>query len=138
MSPTNQPLESGVPGTKAASEGRDALGNFCFYLHFAVMIYIVTGFLIPLRAILAFYLVFLPLVTVQWWFNKNSCVLNNLESFIRTGSWRHAGNPEEGAWLLNLARDALGLDAKPWQVDVFTYCVMVTLWLLGAWHFRGW
>jgi hypothetical protein len=137
MSPTDQKLEGNATAA-AAAPGRDALGNFCFYLHFAVMIFIVTGFLVPARPVLGFYLGFLPLVTVQWWFNKNSCVLNNLESFIRTGSWRHETNPEEGAWLRNLARDALGLEVKPWQVEVFTYCVMGTLWFLGAWHLRGW
>jgi hypothetical protein len=134
MKPTDQHLEANARAVPA----RDALGNFCFYLHFFVMIYIVTGFLLPVRALLGFYLAFLPLVIVQWWFNKNSCVLNNLESLIRTGSWRDASNKEEGAWLLTLARDTLGIDAKPWQMDVFTYGVVATLWLLGAWHFRGW
>jgi hypothetical protein len=63
---------------------RDALGAFCFYLHFAVMIYVAAGWLIPGKAVLAFYLLFLPVVVVQWWFNNNSCILNNTESFLRT------------------------------------------------------
>ena len=54
-----------------AAEKRDALGNFCFYLHFAVMIYIVTGWLIPFPAALCFYMGFLPAVAIQWQFNKN-------------------------------------------------------------------
>ena len=69
-----------------AAEKRDALGHLCFYLHFAVMIYIVTGWLVPLDAALIFYLCFLPAVAVQWQFNKNSCVLNNIESLMRSGN----------------------------------------------------
>ena len=56
-----------------AAEKRDALGNLCFYLHFAVMIYIVAGWLVPFRGALIFYLCFLPAVAVQWQFNRNSC-----------------------------------------------------------------
>jgi hypothetical protein len=117
---------------------RDLLGTVCFALHFAVMIYIVTGWLAPSRIALLFYAAFLPAIAAQWWFNKNSCILNNLESFIRTGRWRHSGNEEEGAWLQTLARNALGIDATALQVDVFTYAVLVLLWGLGFWHLRGW
>ena len=113
---------------------RDALATFCFYLHFAVMIYVAAGWLIPGRAVLAFYLLFLPVVMVQWWFNKNSCVLNNIESFLRTRNWRSASNPEEGAWLGTLARDALGIEPTPLQIEIFTYAIMALFWGLGLWH----
>jgi hypothetical protein len=117
---------------------RDLLGNFCFYLHFAVMIYIVLGWAVPLRPALVFYLVFLPAVAVQWQFNKNSCVLNNLESLMRSGIWRDPHNREEGAWLLTLARRALGVAVTPLQIDIFTYAVLAGLWGLALWHVLGW
>ena len=119
-------------------EARDLLGNVCFYLHFAVMIYIVIGWAVPLGATLLFYLAFLPLVAIQWQFNKNSCVLNNLESWLRTRSWRDPNNVEEGAWLLTLARTTLGIPVTAAQVDIFTYCVLAALWGLGLWHLLGW
>jgi hypothetical protein len=119
-------------------EKRDLLGNFCFYLHFVVMIYIVTGWVVPLDAALIFYLVFLPTVVIQWQFNKNSCVLNNLESLMRNGVWRDPANREEGAWLLTLARETLHLPVAAWHVDVFTYSVVAALWGLGLWHLLAW
>jgi hypothetical protein len=118
---------------------RDALGWFCFYFHFAVMITIVFGWLVPVDAVLVFYLVFLPAVFIQWQFNKNSCVLNNIESLIRTGNWRSEANAEEGAWLLTLATDLTGwkwLTAR--MIDGFTHAVMASLWLLGLAHLKGW
>jgi len=126
--------DENIEAEAKAAQARDALGQAFFYLHFAVMIYIVAGWLVPSTVALWFYAAFLPLVTVQWWFNRNSCVLNNLESFLRTGRWRHAGNAEEGAWLRTLAHNALGLDVTPLQMDVFTYAVMAVLWALGIWH----
>jgi hypothetical protein len=120
------------------AEKRDALGNFCFYLHFAVMIYIVIGWAAPWHTALIVYLGFLPLVAVQWQFNKNSCVLNNLESLIRSGQWRDPHNKEEGAWLLTLATNLLGYPFKAWHVEAFTYIILVALWAAGLSHLLWW
>ncbi|MEI9885994.1 MAG: hypothetical protein WDN08_05725 [Rhizomicrobium sp.] len=120
------------------AEKRDALGNFCFYLHFAVMIYIVVGWAVPLSAALIFYLAFLPAVALQWQFNKNSCVLNNVESLLRTGQWRDPHNKEEGAWLLTLATGIFGYPFRPWQIDAFTYFVLALLWTAGLSHLLWW
>lgn len=120
-----------------AAPRRDALGNACFVLHLGVMIYIVFGSLAPWHAALLFYVAFLPVVAIQWQFNKNSCVLNNVESVIRTGRWRDPGNEEEGAWLLTLARDTLGIRATPAQMDAFIYSIVAGLWGLGLAHLFG-
>jgi hypothetical protein len=114
--------------------GRDALGNACFYLHLAIMLYIVFGWLAPSGIALAFYVCFLPAVATQWLFNKNSCILNNIETLIRTGRWRNPANEEEGAWLLTLAKSTLGINATPAQMDMFIYAVLVVLWGLGLAH----
>jgi hypothetical protein len=117
---------------------RDALGQTCFVLHFAIMLFIVFGWLIPQRGVLLFYITLLPAVVVQWQFNKSTCVLNNLESLLRTGRWRDSGNPEEGAWLLNLARSALGLELRPAHLEIFVYFVMAIFWGLAIAHlWRG-
>jgi len=121
-----------------AAEKRDALGTLCFYLHFAVMIYIVTGWLAPFSAALIFYLCFLPAVAVQWQFNKNSCVLNNFESLLRSGRWRDPNNTEEGAWLQTLALNVTGILFKPWQMDAFTYFIIAVLWSAGLSHLLWW
>lgn len=129
-------LASALPSEVA--EKRDALGNFCFYLHFAVMIYIVLGWLVPVHGALVFYVCFLPLVAIQWQFNKNSCVLNNAESLIRYGRWRDPNNKEEGAWLLGLATSVFGYPFKAWHIEVFTYAVLAALWGAGWSHLLWW
>jgi hypothetical protein len=122
------------PAVAVATARRDALGQACFILHLGIMLYIVFGALAPWRDALEFYVVFLPAVATQWLFNKNSCILNNLETLMRTGNWRDPGNEEEGAWLLTLARDTLGVRATPAQMDAFIYMVLAVLWGLGALH----
>ena len=106
----------------------------CHVLHFAIMLYIIVGWIAPWSGMLMFYVTLLPGVAIQWQLNKNSCVLNNFESLIRTGRWRDSGNEEEGAWLLTLARDTIGLQATPAQMDVFIYAVLALLWGLGLAH----
>lgn len=119
-------------------EKRDLLGNFCFYLHFAVMIAIVGGWAVPLHVFLLVYLFFVPAMALQWQFNRNSCVLNNIESFLRYGTWRAEQNAEEGAWLLNLIKSVTGIALKVWQVDLLTYAVLALLWFAAFSHFRHW
>jgi hypothetical protein len=131
MSYTPKPQASPA-GAPAAQ--RDAMGRACFYLHFVVMLYIAFGWAAPWHGALFFYLGFLPCVVVQWAMNKNSCILNNFESLLRSGRWRDPGNEEEGAWLVTLARSALGLKVSPAQMDVFIYCVLAVFWGLGLAH----
>jgi hypothetical protein len=120
------------------AEKRDLLGNACFYLHFAVLIFIVAGWAVPWTPLLWAYLGFLPLVAIHWLFNRNSCVLNNAESWLRYGTWRSEHNTEEGAWLLTLLRNVTGIAFRPWQVDLLTYAGMAALWGLGLWHLYSW
>jgi len=120
------------------AEKRDLLGNFCFYFHFAVMIFIVAGWAMPWTPVLYFYLAFLPLVALHWQFNRNSCVLNNIESLLRYGTWRAEQNAEEGAWLKHLIGKVTGIQLQAWQTDALTYCVMALLWLAGLAHLEAW
>ncbi len=137
MAPDEEISDAAARPEDAAGK-RDLLGNLCFYFHFAVMIAIVLGWVVPVRGVLAFYLAFLPAVALHWRFNKNACVLNNIEAWLRTGRWRDPTSREEGQWLLTLVKDATGLEFTPAQMDAFTYCVMAVLWGLGLWHLLGW
>jgi hypothetical protein len=124
--------------TVAVKVRRDALGQTCFVLHLVIMIFIVVGWTLPSAAVLVFYLAFVPAVVLQWQFNKGSCLLNNIESLLRTGRWRDPGNAEEGAWLLSLVRSVLGLDLRPVYMEIFVYFVMAVFWGLALAHFlRG-
>lgn len=117
---------------------RDLLGHACFWLHIAVLVYIVAGWALPWRAVLYFYLGFLPAMAIHWQLNRNSCVLNNVESWLRSGRWRDPSNIEEGQWLLTLVNGVTGLAFTPAQMDAINYAALAILWGLGLWHLRGW
>jgi hypothetical protein len=128
-------LESALP---AQPQKRDALGQFCFLLHFLPLIYIVTGWLSPWRGALMFYLAFLPAIFLQWKLNNSTCVLNNVESLIRTGRWRNPSNREEGAWLRTLVNDKTGWNLSRSTMDNIVNGVMALLWLVALARLQGW
>ncbi|MBV8798291.1 MAG: hypothetical protein JO208_00545 [Alphaproteobacteria bacterium] len=128
-------LESALP---AHPQKRDALGQFCFIIHFLPLMYVVSGWLAPWHGALIFYLVFLPAMFLQWKLNKSSCVLNNIESLIRTGRWRNPANREEGAWLRTLVNGKTGWNLSRTAMDIFINGVMVLFWLLALARLRAW
>jgi hypothetical protein len=109
----------------------DTLGLSLFVFHVGVGLYILTGWAIPSVYALTLYLVLIPLVVAQWAFNHGSCIINNFESWLRTGYWRHPSNPEEGRWLQMLIYWAFGIRPSGRHTDALCYGVMAVLWLLG-------
>jgi len=118
-----------------SQERRDVLGHVFFWHHLIVVAYIALGWLVPVHAALVFYLVLLPAVALQWQINRDSCVLNNLESLIRSGRWRDPANREEGAFLLEIARRHISPDITSAQMNAGIYTVMAVFWGLGLGHF---
>lgn len=140
---TTAALQDDVPGEidTAIPEHparRDALGWACFVIHFLPLIYVVTGWLAPARWALVVYLVFLPVMFLQWRLNRGSCVLNNIETLVRTGRWRNLKNREEGAWLRTLVNDATGWNLSRGRMDGFINIVLLVFWTVGLSRFLGW
>jgi hypothetical protein len=112
---------------------RDGLGRACFWLHVAVLAFIVTGWALPWRGLLIFYLVFLPLVVAQWRCNRGACVLNNLENWLRHRRWRAPErNEEEGAWFRTLVRNLTGIAVSRRIMDAIMHAAMALFWVLAV------
>ncbi|MCB0337815.1 MAG: DUF2784 family protein [Bdellovibrionales bacterium] len=52
-------------------------------LHFLVLLFIVGGCLYPSVLVWQVHLIFVPLVIIQWFINKDRCVFTNLEIWLR-------------------------------------------------------
>jgi len=126
------------PALPPRPQERDALGQVCFVVHFLPLIYVVTGWLAPWRGALIFYLAFLPAMFLQWRLNNSSCVLNNIESLIRTGRWRNPENREEGAWLRTLVNDRTGWACSRARMDAVINTAMALFWLAASARLQGW
>jgi len=119
---------------ETAGPRKDRLGLSCFILHLAVGGFALTGWLIASFDALLVYLVLLPLMATQWAVNRRSCIINNLESWIRTGHWHDPQNCEEGGFLLMIFDWLFAIRPSPAAVDRLSYGVVFVLWLLGLTH----
>lgn len=128
-----------VRGTarRNAAQGprRDLLGQGLFAFHLAVGAFLILGWLIPYALGLAFYMVLLPVVAVQWLINKGSCVLNNFETWLRHGRWRDPRNYEEAGWLAMLAHWLFRWRPSRATLDALSYAAVAGLWILALAHF---
>ena len=94
------------------------------------------GWLLPARGWLIAYLIFLPAMFLHWKLNRDACVLNNLENWLRHRRWRAPEtNREEGAWLRTLLADATGIAWTKTRTDAVIYGSMSLFWLLALAHF---
>jgi hypothetical protein len=112
----------------------DTLGLSLFIFHLGVGFYFLTGWAFPYATALSIYLILLPAVVTQWLFNRGSCIINNFESWLRTGRWRSTSNLQEGHFLQLLIYWFAGLRPDSARTNVFCYVVMAGLWLLALGH----
>jgi hypothetical protein len=127
-------LDRQEPGPLAGPR-TDGLGIGCFLFHMSVGAYVLVGWIVSCQPALLLYLALLPAMATTWRLNRHSCILNNLESFIRSGRWRDPESREEAAFLLMLC-DWL-FKARPHELFLnrLSYAAVSVLWLLALSHF---
>jgi hypothetical protein len=113
---------------------RDLLGISFYLLHLMVCAYMLGGWMIPSTSGLVFYLVFLPLVAMQWLVNRGSCVISNIETLIRTRRWRDSETEREGRFVSTIALSIFGVETSPSTVDSLSFGAIFVLWVLGFIH----
>lgn len=112
----------------------DVLGSALLTLHLAIGLFILLGWALPSQTALLFYVAFVPTVMMQWVFNRGTCIINNLETCLRTGRWRDPSNPEEAGFVRMLGAWWFGLCLSRGQIDAISYSVSMAVWLLGIVH----
>jgi hypothetical protein len=115
---------------------RDALGQTCFLVHIIILLVVVLGWAWPEPHWLIAYLIFLPAMFLHWKLNRDACILNNLENWLRHRRWRAPEtNREEGAWLRTLLADATGITLTRARMDAVIYGTISLFWLVALARF---
>ena len=127
--------ESSRPRPLITGRAASTLTSACHYLHTGLVIFVLVGWLVPLADVLLVHLAFVPLLVVTWRLNANTCPLNNIESRLTKGVWRDPENREEGSFLVVLVEKYLGLHPTQRLMDIVTYALMATAWLLSLAHY---
>jgi|JI9StandDraft_2_1071091.scaffolds.fasta_scaffold20296_3 hypothetical protein len=127
--------ENSRPRPLITGRAASTLTGLCHYLHTALVIFVLVGWLVPVADILLVHLAFVPMLVVTWLLNANTCPLNNIESRLTKGVWRDPENREEGSFLVVLVEKYLGLHPTQGLMDTITYLLMGAAWLLSLGHY---
>jgi len=128
----HQTIERNIPPSMGPVP--DVLGVAFVMLRLAICTYVMFGWTIPHAPALMFYLVFLPLVAMQWLVNRGARVMGNFETFLRTGRWRDPEALREGRLISSLAFWVLRRPANSANIDLMCFGALFGLWLLGFLH----
>jgi hypothetical protein len=120
---------------ESAGPRRDRLGLSCFAFHMGLGAFVMVGWLLSSAEVLMIYMVLLPIMAMQWVINRGSCIINNIETWLRTGSWRDPRNGEDGRFLIVLCDWLFGTQPDRVSVDRFSYAVVAFLWFLALGHY---
>jgi hypothetical protein len=101
----------------------------------AVGAFVMAGWLLSSAEVLLFYMVLLPIMATQWLINRGSCVINNIETWLRTGRWRDPKEGEDGRFLIVLCDWLFGVRPDRVAVDRFAYVIVLFLWFLALGHY---
>ena len=104
-------------------------------IHYGVLAFGVVGWLIPSSTVLAVYLAMMAGLVLQWRVNRDTCVLDNIESWLAHGRFRAPGvNPDEGAFLANFVHRITGIRFTRRSADMLIYAFMGVFFAAGAAH----
>lgn len=104
-------------------------------VHYAALSFGALGWLIPVKGVLIAYLAFMVALVVQWRLNRDSCLLDNAESWLKHGQFRAGpANPNEGAFLANLVHRVFGIRVLEPLASQLIYIVMAIFFVFGAIH----
>ncbi|BCW87978.1 hypothetical protein sos41_11150 [Alphaproteobacteria bacterium SO-S41] len=104
-------------------------------VHYGVLFFGLVGWLIPNQTVLVIYLAALIALVLQWRINADTCILDNIESWLRHGRFRAPEtNPNEGAFLANFIHRVTGIRLTRAGADILIYSLMALFFVLGAAH----
>jgi len=62
-------------------------------LHLAILLFVILGWAMPSALLLKLHIAFVPMMVLQWQFNRGTCFLTNLENWI-SGERRERGEQQ--------------------------------------------
>jgi len=97
-------------------------------LHLAVLVYVLIGWALP-GAFLGIYLWFIPIMILQWLFNKGTCILTNLENALTENT--APKNAQQGQFLKSLFQKLTGVVPSDRLLFVGIYILLAVFWVIA-------
>ncbi len=105
-------------------------------VHSACIPYCLLGWIVPYPLWLKVHAAFVPTMVVHWWFNRNVCILSNVESYLRHGQWWRRDDADQGAWVENKIRALTGWTPPAGFSTLATYVALAASTAASIIHLR--
>ena len=103
--------------------------TFVKWLHLTILIFVFAGAFLPQKFLLG-YLIFLPLVVVQWWLNRGTCILTNLENWLEGNQKRRSD--QQGQFIKTILGKFFDPLPEDKTIKLGLYVILISMWLI-AW-----
>ncbi|NEO58754.1 MAG: DUF2784 family protein [Okeania sp. SIO3B5] len=102
-------------------------------LHTSVLIFTLTGWLLP-NKLLLIYLVWIPLMVIQWQLNQGTCILTNLENYL-VGETNKQKSEQQGQFVKSLFLNLCGFVPADNFLKYLIDCTIFSCWCVGSYRF---
>lgn len=112
---------------KLAYWKRILLGLIAIY-HWALIPYTMLAWIWPQPVWLIVHLILIPALMIQWHLNRGVCILNNLESWLRTGRWHDHRDALQGRWIAGMIERHTGITLSERSANWLVYGAASVSW----------
>lgn len=98
------------------------------FLHWAIIAFVVLGWLIPFESILWIHIFVIPALVIHWQTNKGRCVLTQIEDRLKRPEDLTAAEEEE-SFIRKAFRNYLGIKLTDQSLKVLIYTAMGLAWI---------
>ncbi|NES76889.1 MULTISPECIES: hypothetical protein [unclassified Okeania] len=102
-------------------------------LHTSVLIFTLTGWLLP-NKLLLIYLVWIPLMVIQWQLNQETCILTNQENYL-LGETNKQKSEQQGQFVKSLFLNLCGFVPADNFLKYLIYFTIFSCWSIGGYKF---
>ncbi len=106
---------------------------FMKILHIAILILNLTGWLLPHKW-LWIYLIWIPLMIIQWQLNQGTCVLTNLENYL-VGEINRPKSQQQGQFIKSLFLKLCGFTPSDTVLKYLIYLTIFCCWSFAFWRY---
>lgn len=102
-------------------------------LHIAVLIFTLIGWLLPDQWLWV-YLIWIPLMVIQWQLNQGTCILTNLENYL-VGESDRPKSQQQGQFVKSLFLNLCGFVPTDRVLKNLIYFTIFCCWDIAGWRF---
>jgi hypothetical protein len=110
---------------------------FFSVLHYALVIFVLFGWIVEDRVLLLIHAALIPPMVVHWRFNRNRCIFSNIENWLKYDSTCRppvdAHEPFIGHILGKLYRRPVSFR----ETQIWAHLLAVSAWLLGLYRLQS-